>query len=71
MDKIKHFIICASIIIGTSFFGTIVLGVLLAVTFAICKELYDSNQLNNKFDWYDILADITGILFGIYITRGH
>lgn len=31
----------------------------------ISKEIYDSTQPGNKFDWDDLMADILGILVSI------
>ena len=42
--------------------------VLFTLLIGIIKELYDESKENNKFDFYDIVADIVGINIGIIIT---
>ena len=59
-DKILHFVVCliASIIQPW-----------LAVGLAIGKEYGDSQSPNNKWDWWDILADVIGIIVGTGIRH--
>lgn len=33
----------------------------------ICKEFWDSRKPNNKWCWWDLLADIIGIALGILV----
>lgn len=54
-DKYKHFGVCLIASVIHPF---------LAIGLAIGKEYGDSKAIGNKWDWYDILADIIGIVIG-------
>ena len=62
MDKVKHFIVSAGIVIVVSFFLPIVYGVVLAVIAGIAKEIHDS-----RVDVFDLLSDILGIIMGLAV----
>lgn len=64
IDKPAHFMVCfAYSMLLSSFFGVIV-GVLSSISLGIGKEYGDSKAINNKWDWFDILADVLGALVG-------
>ena len=69
-DKLIH--VLASC--GLSLIFSILIGWELAAifTFAIGvgKELYDSQQPDNYFDWFDLLAGVAGIIVGVLIWKG-
>lgn len=62
-DKIKHFILSSGIVIVGAYFSVMLLGVICAIIAGYYKDFV----LDSKADWYDILADILGILVGIVI----
>jgi uncharacterized protein YfiM (DUF2279 family) len=39
-----------------------ILGICTAVVAAVAKELYDKYIKKTTWDWYDIVADVNGIL---------
>ena len=44
------------------------LGIGLAVGLSVGKEYGDSKAPGNKWDWYDILADVIGIVIGLLLV---
>ena len=72
-DKFQHFIVCASAVIvcyhlACKWLGPIcgitglIVGSIGAMAWGIWKEKTDKT-----FDWGDILADVMGVAFGIYL----
>jgi hypothetical protein len=61
-DLIKHFIVC---FIFPLLFGSH--GASFALGLGVGKEYGDSACPNNKWDWWDILADVLGIAFGLIL----
>lgn len=59
VDKLYHFAICCVV--------TIVLGWKFAAGLGLGKELGDWYKPLSDWDWYDILADLIGILVGLLI----
>lgn len=57
-DKWQHFGVCLVAAVICPW---------LAVGLAIGKEYGDSKSPNNKWDWYDILADGVGVVIGTII----
>lgn len=74
-DKQLHFICCMLVaFIVTSMLGLIsnwyvgaIAGLLTAMGIGVGKEYGDSKSPNNKWDWYDILADVLGAIAGVLI----
>jgi VanZ family protein len=74
-DKLEHVVItafvtfflgmlgfqCASHVAGWSF--ALIAG-LAGVYGGVCKEFGDAQCPDNKFDWYDLLADVIGAVIG-------
>lgn len=67
-DKLLHFLV--------NLFSTILFGLILGIIYGICipilisigKEAYDYFRPNGTgWDWNDIIADVIGILLGIFI----
>ena len=67
MDKLKHLIVSCAEVIVLSLFVNLMLAVLITIGLGIIKEIYDSYQPNNKFDWWDMVANLVGIGFGVLI----
>lgn len=74
-DKKLHFICCMLIALATTIFigvlsnwyaGSLA-GLLTAMGTGIGKEYGDKINPYNKWDWYDILADLIGTIVGIAI----
>ena len=40
-----------------------------SLTLGLAKEIYDSTQKNNKFDYKDLFADIIGTFLGVYSSK--
>jgi len=75
-DKILHFLACAVItfttmviffILNTSFIIAALAGILCSTAAGWGKEYGDKVNSNNKWDWYDILADSLGTLIGLLV----
>ena len=73
-DKFLHFCACcgATIVVSacTFFLGktsSIFCGGLFALGLGLGKEYGDSKSPGNKWDWWDIVADLIGIACGIGI----
>ena len=74
MDKVLHFFACLlatiSAGIATFFMGmwhSVIAGSLFALGLGLGKEFGDSKAPGNKWDWWDILADLLGIAAGVGI----
>lgn len=72
MDKVIHGLVClfATAVVGSVLFflgeaGSIVAGALFALGLGIGKEVGDKLSPNNRWDWWDILADGIGITLGV------
>lgn len=70
-DKFLHFIVCfgATFLMGiaTFFLGQLAsmfCGGLFALGLGLGKEYGDSKATGNKWDWWDIVADVIGIGVG-------
>lgn len=67
-DKLLHFLVN---LFSTIIFGLtlgIMFGISISVLLSIGKELYDQIRPNGTdWDWNDILADLVGILLGLFI----
>lgn len=65
-DKVLHLLAnLFTVIFFGLIFGTLQ-GIITAIFVSLCKELYDK-YIGNKFNWDDIVADIIGILIGLFI----
>lgn len=66
-DKIQHFIVCAGIVLifGNAF--GLPVGISGALAFAVGKEGWDSTKPSNRWDWWDIVADLGGITLGVIL----
>lgn len=71
VDKIVHANICMLLmgillpLMPLIFVNLVVIGL------SVGKEIYDSKQIYNKFDWLDLLADFIGIAFVNYLVLLH
>lgn len=70
IDKILHLLMCYVIVFTFMSFGHPFIGLIVALVLGIGKEIYDKIS-SNKWDWYDLLADLSGmvlgILFGLFV----
>lgn len=67
-DKLLHLLVNLTIVIVFGLLSGIVIGVGLAVIASLSKEVYDEYRPNGSgWDWDDIVADIIGILLGLFI----
>lgn len=63
-DKIEHAIAsCGIYFIAMHLFKHLPFAILLALVAGVFKETIDE-----KWDWYDLLADIAGIGAGVWLT---
>lgn len=74
MDKFLHILVSAIIVVMV---GTIAhlamrnvapLALGIGLLCGIAKEIYDNHKVNNKWDWWDILADFFGCVIGLIIV---
>ena len=78
-DKFLHFSVSASIVLSTQYTfeqkmnyktqDAMNLSVFIAIVSGIFKELWDKRQPNGFFSKRDIVANIAGIAFGIFIIK--
>lgn len=67
-DKLLHFLVCSiSLIILVKWIVPFPLGIILVIMVALSKEFYDKFKYGH-FCWWDILADIIGLLVGIFMA---
>ena len=74
-DKKLHFICCLLIALATTiligllsnWYAGGLAGLLTAMGTGVGKEYGDKASPSNKWDWYDILADLIGTIIGITI----
>lgn len=72
-DKKQHFLTCmtAAFVAGFPFLAmgspltAIVSGSCFSAGLALGKEYGDSKAAGNKWDWFDILADVGGLIIGV------
>ena len=76
-DKYAHFCVCAIVAICVGFFGMLIgmspmmigfSGFISAMGAGLGKEYGDKINPYNKWDWYDVLADLLGALAGSGLT---
>ena len=78
-DKFLHFSVSTSIVLSTQYTlvekleyknnNAICFSVLASGMNGIIKEIWDSRQPNGFMSKKDILANLTGILFGVFIIK--
>lgn len=61
-DKYVHFIVCMILVQLISLLIPIVWSMIVVFILGLFKEIYDSNQKDDKFDIKDLLADSLGII---------
>jgi len=66
-DLVSHSIVSAAIVIVGSRIN-LGFGIALSLAFIFGKEIWDSMQKGNFFDWKDVLAGILGLGFGILLA---
>ena len=66
-DKLKHCLVNLLVMLIAGSIN-IWLGIGLAVGLSLGKEYGDSKAPDNKWDWYDILADAIGIVIGLLLV---
>lgn len=72
IDKILHFLLCAiTFIVLAKWVFPFPVALFIVTTMAFAKEFYDYKSYGH-FCWYDILADVLGLVVGIlcsvYVT---
>lgn len=74
IDKLKHvgvcFLISACIgilllLLSSNFLIATIAAIYCGLVAAVTKEWSDEVNQNNRWDWYDIIADAVGIIFAI------
>ena len=78
-DKFLHFIVSASIVLSTQYTlvekldynndDVIYVSILVSGINGILKEIWDSKQPNGFISKKDIVANIAGIIFGVFIIK--
>lgn len=67
-DKLAHLLVNLFIVVLFGWLFGVVIGLSLAIIASLCKETYDEFRPNGTgWDWKDIIADIIGILIGLFI----
>lgn len=75
-DKIQHFGVCliATLVMSSAAWLTsdnlkegCAIGIALTVGLALGKEYGDKNATGNHWCWWDLLADLCGILVGVLL----
>ncbi len=68
MDKVLHFLVSAAIVFTLYFItGNLIGSVGVGILAGIFKELIDQYVLKTGWDIKDILADLLGITFAVFI----
>ena len=66
-DKLLHFIVNLIVVLSIGWIN-LPLAIGLAVGLSVGREYGDSKAPDNKWDWYDILADAIGIVIGLLLV---
>ena len=61
-DRYLHFIVCIMLVELVSLLIPIIWSMLIVFILGLSKEIYDSKQIDDKFDIKDLLADSLGII---------
>ena len=61
-DRYVHFIVCMIAVQLISLLIPIIWSMLIVFILGLSKEIYDSKQIDDKFDIKDLLADCLGII---------
>jgi len=67
IDKYKHFVVSFAIVFVLKLVLTLTMAIAITLLIGVLKEVYDYYFKTTGFDWYDILADITGIIVGVCV----
>lgn len=69
VDKVLHCLVCFGLTAALTLFVPIWLAMGIACIIGIAKEVHDNRQVGDKFDVYDLFADLFGIgLFALLYT---
>ena len=78
-DKFLHFSVSASIVLSTQYtleqkmnyntYDAMFISVLVSSVNGILKEFWDNRQLNGFISKKDILANIAGVILGVFIIK--
>jgi len=66
-DKIEHFLVTMIITIIIGYLSFFIYGMIIALLFSLIKEIYDYKIKKEEIEFFDLLADVMGILFGVFI----
>ena len=61
-DRYVHFIVCMILVQLVSLLIPFYYAMLIVFILGLSKEIYDSKQIDDKFDIKDLLADCLGII---------
>lgn len=65
-DKLQHFFVCLGSTLLIGLFSPIA-ATAFTLGLGLGKEFGDSRAVGNKWDWWDILADICGVAAGAFV----
>lgn len=63
-DKYIHFIVCMIAVQLISLLIPVIWSMLIVFILGLSKEIYDSKQIDDKFDIKDLFANSLGIIIG-------
>jgi len=65
-DKKLHFSFSALILMGIYLAAdNLIIAVTLTLAIGFAKEMVDHSKITNKFDWFDMLANVVGIVSAV------
>ena len=68
-DKLMHFFVSAFLVALLATFLPILWAAVVAFIIGVIKEVWDNFCEGNRFDWYDILADLAGVVAGAMLWQ--
>ncbi len=69
LDKCTHFLACYAVTMTVGINSTPEIGALIGLAVGLGKEAYDKRPGGSGWDWYDVVADVAGVIVGYVVLN--